>query len=72
VIVIVLRLLWVYPGAYLAYAIRRRFFGQNEANPSARSTFVLGWAGMRGVIALAAAISSRKFCRTVVPSRIAI
>jgi CPA1 family monovalent cation:H+ antiporter len=56
-LVIVLRLLWVFPGAALAYWIRRRILHQNEQRPPARQIFVLGWTGMRGVIALAAALS---------------
>jgi monovalent cation/hydrogen antiporter len=56
-LVIVLRLLWVFPGTALAYWIRRRAFHQNEPRPPARQTFVTGWTGMRGVIALAAALS---------------
>lgn len=56
-LVIVLRLLWVFPGAALAYWIRRRFLRQNEPRPPARQIFVTGWTGMRGVIALAAALS---------------
>jgi monovalent cation/hydrogen antiporter len=56
-VVIVLRLLWVFPGARLAYFIRRRLLGQREKVPPARQVFVAGWAGMRGVIALAAAMS---------------
>src|SRR6202000_1721484 len=56
-LVIVLRLLWVFPGASLAYWIRRRVFHQHEKRPPFRQTFVLGWTGMRGVIALAAALS---------------
>jgi CPA1 family monovalent cation:H+ antiporter len=55
--VIVLRLIWVYPGAYISYIIRRRVFHQAEPNPSWRSLFIAGWTGMRGVVALAAAIS---------------
>jgi monovalent cation/hydrogen antiporter len=55
--VIVLRLLWVFPGATMAYWIRRRFLRQNERRPPARQIFVTGWTGMRGVIALAAALS---------------
>lgn len=54
---IVLRLIWVYPGAYLAYLIRRRVLHQHEATPTARQLFVVGWTGMRGVISLAAAIA---------------
>jgi monovalent cation/hydrogen antiporter len=56
-LVIVLRLLWSFPGAALAYWIRRHILHQNEIRPPARQTFVVGWTGMRGVIALAAAIS---------------
>lgn len=55
--VIVLRVVWVYPGAYAAYWIRRRFLGQNERVPSKKTLFVLGWTGMRGVVSLAAALS---------------
>ena len=56
-LVILLRLLWVFPGARLAYWIRRHVLHQNETLPPARQLFVLGWTGMRGVIALAAALS---------------
>ncbi|MGH9453462.1 MAG: Na+/H+ antiporter [Terriglobia bacterium] len=60
-IVIVLRLVWTFPGAYLSFLIRRRIFHQNEKLPAARQIFVVGWTGMRGVIALAAAISLPEF-----------
>jgi NhaP-type Na+/H+ or K+/H+ antiporter len=53
----VLRLLWMYPGAHLAHFVRSRFLHQNNPRPSAKQIFVVGWTGMRGVIALAAAIS---------------
>jgi len=55
--VIVLRLLWIFPGAFLANRIRTRIFHQNEKLPSARAILVTGWTGMRGVISLAAAIA---------------
>jgi CPA1 family monovalent cation:H+ antiporter len=55
-LVIALRLLWVFPGAYLprwlSPAIRRR-----EPKPSLRGVFVVGWAGLRGTVTLAAALS---------------
>jgi CPA1 family monovalent cation:H+ antiporter len=57
VFLIVLRLIWVFPGAYLAYFIRRHVLLQREYAPTAREIFVVGWTGMRGVISLAAAIS---------------
>jgi Na+/H+ antiporter len=56
-IVIVLRLLWMFPGANFSYEIRRRLLHQKEAMPSAKHMFIVGWTGMRGVISLAAAIS---------------
>lgn len=56
-IVIVLRLMWMYPGAYLSNLIRRRLLHQDVRMPSGRQIFVVGWTGMRGVVALAAAIA---------------
>jgi Na+/H+ antiporter len=56
-IVILLRLIWIFPGARLANLIRRRLLGQNEPLPPARQIFIVGWTGMRGVIALAAALA---------------
>lgn len=54
---ILLRLVWIYPGAYLANRIRGRLLHQNEPLPAMRQIFVVGWTGMRGVISLAAAIA---------------
>jgi Na+/H+ antiporter len=54
---IVLRLIWVYPGTFFANVIRERVLHQKEPKPSLRSIFVVGWTGMRGVISLAAAVS---------------
>jgi CPA1 family monovalent cation:H+ antiporter len=54
---ILLRLIWMFPGAYFANLIRRRILHQNERLPGARQIFVVGWTGMRGVISLAAAIA---------------
>jgi Na+/H+ antiporter len=54
---ILLRLIWVFPGAHMAYFIRRRVLHQKEKVPSARQVFIVGWTGMRGVISLAAAIA---------------
>lgn len=56
-LVIALRLIWAFPGAYISYGIRRRFLHHRIALPSLSSIMVVGWTGMRGVIALAAAIS---------------
>jgi Na+/H+ antiporter len=55
-IVIVIRLLWMYPAAFLprwwSYGIR-----STEPNPGWQAPLVLGWAGMRGVVSLASALS---------------
>ena len=56
-VVILLRLLWVLPGAHASYVIRRKLLGQHEETPPAKDIFIVGWTGMRGVVALAAAIS---------------
>src|SRR5882724_3139579 len=56
-LLIVLRLIWMYPGGYIAHYIRKHLLRQKVSRPSARQIFVVGWTGMRGVIALAAAIS---------------
>jgi monovalent cation/hydrogen antiporter len=56
-LVILLRLVWMFPGGKIANLIRRRVLHQDVAQPSARQLFVVGWTGLRGVVALAAAIS---------------
>src|SRR5215475_8724427 len=56
-LLILLRLIWMFPGARLSYFIRRRVLRQRERLPPARQIFIVGWTGMRGVISLAAAIA---------------
>ncbi len=56
-LVVALRLLWVFPGAIISYWIRTYLLGQKTEKPKAKQTFIIGWTGMRGVLALAAAIS---------------
>jgi CPA1 family monovalent cation:H+ antiporter len=56
-LVIALRMIWVFPGALVAHWIRTRIFHQKLKCPSGPAIVVLGWTGMRGVIALAAAIA---------------
>lgn len=57
VLVILLRMMWVFPGAHLAYFIRAKLLHQNYPLPTMKQAFVLGWTGMRGVVALAAALA---------------
>lgn len=56
-IVIVLRMLWMFPGGQLAHWIRTRLLGQKYPPPTAKQAFVAGWTGMRGVVSLAAAMA---------------
>jgi Na+/H+ antiporter len=54
---ILLRLLWVYPGATLGWVIRSHVLHHRDRSPRLRHTFVIGWTGMRGVVSLAAALA---------------
>jgi Na+/H+ antiporter len=56
-LLILLRVFWVFPGAYVSNFLRRRLLHQKDRPPPARQVFVVGWTGMRGVISLAAAIA---------------
>lgn len=57
VFLILLRLCWTFPGLYVARIVQTRLFRHKEKRLNSREVFVVGWTGMRGVIALAAAIS---------------
>jgi CPA1 family monovalent cation:H+ antiporter len=56
-VLIVLRMVWVFPAMKLASFVERRWMGHQEEPLGSREVFVVGWTGMRGVLALAAAIS---------------
>ncbi len=66
-VVILLRLIWAYPGALVSNFIRRRLLHQPEPFPDLRAVIVVGWAGMRGVLALAAAISLPEYLKNGSP-----
>jgi len=55
-IIILIRLLWMYPAAFVprwwSYNIRT-----TEVSPGWQGPLILGWAGMRGVVSLASALS---------------
>lgn len=51
--VFVARLVWVFPGAYVVRALRRR---AGETMQAWQSATVLTWSGMRGAVSLAAAL----------------
>ncbi|MFI0736921.1 Na+/H+ antiporter [Streptomyces sp. NPDC021100] len=54
--VVVARFLWVYPATFLPRLLSARI-RERERETTARGTFVVGWAGMRGVVSLAIAFS---------------
>ena len=51
---IVTRIVWVFPGTYIPRALSRSV-REREPKPTRRGVFIVSWAGMRGVVSLAAA-----------------
>jgi Na+/H+ antiporter len=56
-LLILLRLVWVFPGARLAWFAQKKLADREEKPPQLKQVFVLGWTGMRGVVSLAAALA---------------
>lgn len=56
-LLIALRMIWIFPGAKIANLIRRRVLGQKILPLPRNQLVVLGWSGLRGVLTLAAALS---------------
>jgi Na+/H+ antiporter len=54
VVVIVVRYIWVFPSTYLPRMLSARLRERDPAPPW-QATVVVGWAGMRGVVSIAAA-----------------
>lgn len=54
--VIIGRIIWVYPGTYLPRLISKKV-RMTEPRPSIRLVSIVAWAGMRGVVSLAAALA---------------
>lgn len=55
-VVVATRFVWVYPATFLPRIFSARIRGREE-NPTWKGPFVIGWAGMRGVVSLAIAFS---------------
>jgi CPA1 family monovalent cation:H+ antiporter len=55
VTVILARIVWVFTVLYLPKRFARR--GMNDPEGAARNVVIVGWAGMRGVVSLAAALA---------------
>lgn len=56
VVTMALRIAWFFPGAYLPYLLSRKVRVLDE-RPSWPAVLIGGWAGMRGAVTLAAALS---------------
>ncbi|MDE1154603.1 MAG: Na+/H+ antiporter [Acidobacteriaceae bacterium] len=56
-LLVALRMLWVFAGGWVSYWIREYVLKHKSPTPSNKDIFIIGWAGMRGVVALAAAYS---------------
>ena len=53
---ILIRIAWVYPATYIPRLLSSKI-REREGMPSPRHVFVVAWAGMRGVVSLAAALA---------------
>lgn len=53
---IVMRLIWVFPGAYLPRWLSKSI-RTKEPKPDVRQVSIVAWSGMRGVVSLAAALA---------------
>ena len=54
--VILIRIIWAYPASYIPRLVSARI-REREGLPAARYVFIVAWAGMRGVVSLAAALA---------------
>lgn len=57
VAVVLVRIAWCYPGAYVPLALSPRLRKLEGGYPPARNIFIVSWCGMRGVVSLAAALA---------------
>ena len=56
-VVIVLRIAWVFPATYSPRYFRRRFQAKRDTYPPWQNVFFEGWAGLRGAVSLVVALS---------------
>lgn len=55
-LIILIRFIWIYPAAFIPRYLSKKIRAK-EKNPGWRGPLLLGWAAMRGVVSLAAALS---------------
>lgn len=65
-VVILVRLLWVYPAAWLLRVISAHV-RQHSPMPPKEHLAVIGWSGMRGIVSLVAALALPEFSATYMP-----
>jgi CPA1 family monovalent cation:H+ antiporter len=66
-LLICLRMLWLFPGSRISAMIRQRVLKQPMTPLNGRQIVVLGWSGLRGVLTLAAALSLPETTATGAP-----
>ncbi len=54
-VVIIVRFIWVFPASYLPRILSKRIRKKEQLDP--RNLIIFGWAGMRGVVSMAAALA---------------
>jgi len=55
-LIILIRIVWMYAATYLPYIINKNL-NKNILKPNPSEIFLVGWAGMRGVVSLASALA---------------
>jgi monovalent cation/hydrogen antiporter len=55
-LIIVIRLIWMFAATYVTLWIGKKI-GRNVDRPKVKEIFLIGWAGMRGVVSLASALA---------------
>jgi monovalent cation/hydrogen antiporter len=55
-LIIVIRMVWVYAATYLPLLVNKKL-REGILKPNPREIFLIGWAGMRGVVSLASALA---------------
>ena len=56
IITILIRIIWVFPGAYVPRFLNRQL-RKKEPRPVPAAVFLVAWSGMRGVVSLASALA---------------
>ena len=56
VLIIVIRMIWIFATTYIPLALSKRL-RESDIRPNWKEVFLVGWAGMRGVISLASALA---------------